>query len=40
MQKITLKFENLRWVFVERKDGEQIVKEKGLLLFLAERMGF
>ena len=39
MQKITLKFENLRWVFVERKDGEQIVKEKAPL-FLIQLVDF
>ena len=39
MQKITLKFENLRWVFVERKDGEQIVKEKAPL-FLTQLVDF
>ena len=39
MQKITLKFENLRWVFVERKDGEQIVREKAPL-FLTQLVDF
>ena len=39
MQKITLKFENLRWVFVERKDGEQIVRETAPL-FITQLVDF
>ena len=34
MQKITLKFEDLQWVFVERKDGEEIVREKAPLFII------
>ena len=39
MQKITLKFENLHWVFVERKDGEQIVRETAPL-FITQLVDF
>ena len=39
MQKITLKFEKLRWVFVERKDSEQIVREKAPL-FITQLVDF